>query len=78
MFDKQVSLTFFIILSLAFGVYGVRELAHAYRLSSFREWIEKAFLGTSGLMLGAVFARCGYWLVGGVEGLSAMAGWFRH
>jgi len=63
--DDQIGPAFLMVLGLAFGSYGVRELALAYRSDPFGEWIEKAVLGAGGLAVGALFAVCGYRLLGG-------------
>lgn len=65
MLEDQIGPMFLGVLSLLFASYGVRELSLAYRLKSFEEWLGKAFIGTNGLLLGALFACCTYRLVGG-------------
>ena len=65
MSDDQIGPAFLMALGLVFGGYGMRELALAYCSDPFGEWIEKAVLGAGGLAVGALFAVCGYRLLGG-------------
>lgn len=62
MYD-QIGPTFLGVLSLLFGGYGVRELASAYEIGPFDEWIVKAGLGTSSLMLCVLSASCTHQLI---------------
>jgi len=74
----QIGPMFLAALGLVFGGYGVQELALAYRLEPFDEWIEKALLAAGSLMLAALFASCSYHLLGGAEGLGSRAAWAAH
>ncbi len=60
---NQIGPTFLGVLSLLFGGYGVRELASAYDTGPFDEWIGKAGIGTSSLILCVLFASCTYQLI---------------
>ena len=60
---NHIGTTFLGVLSFLFGGYGVRELASAYETGPFGEWIVKAGLGTSSLILCFLFASCTHQLI---------------
>ncbi len=60
---NQIGPIFLGVLSFSFGGYGVRELASAYDTGPFDEWIVKAGLGTSSLIICVLFASCTHQLI---------------
>jgi len=53
--SDKIGPAFLVLLSVAFGSYGVGELVRAYRTEVLEQWREKALLGASGIILGALF-----------------------
>ena len=54
MMSDKIGPAFLVLLSVAFGSYGVRELVRAYRAEGLEQWREKALVGAGGVLLGAL------------------------
>ena len=78
MLQDQIGPVFLAMLSLIFGVYGVRELALACRPWPFDEWIERALPGAGAVTLSAVFAGCSYRLIETAVGVQSVITWALH
>jgi len=50
----RIGPTFLVLLSIAFGGYGIGELVRACRTKVLEQWREKALLGAGGIILGAM------------------------
>jgi hypothetical protein len=44
------------VLSLLFAIYGIRELATAYKTAALPAWTERAVPGAAGVLVAALFA----------------------
>ena len=78
MLQDQIGPAFLVMLSLAFGIYGMRELALACSLRPLDQWIERVLPGAGGVTLGALFACCSYRLTETTTGLGSAVAWTLH
>ena len=66
MLDVQIGPAFLITSGMFSGLYSVSQLALAYHLEPFSEWVAKALPGAGAVLIGVLFAWDGYRLTGGV------------
>jgi hypothetical protein len=78
MLQNQIGPAFLAMLSLVFGVYGMRELALACGPWPLDQWIERVLPGAGGVTLGALFACCSYRLVETTMGMGSAVAWTLH
>jgi hypothetical protein len=75
MLQDQIGPVFLAMLSVAFGVYGARELLLACRPWPLDQWIERVLPAAGGIALSALFACCSYKLVEMTAEMGGVVAW---
>ena len=78
MLQYQTGPVFLVVLSLAFGLYGVWQLALACRPWPLDQWIERVLPGAGSVTVGALFACCSYRLIETTAGVGSAVAWALH